>query len=117
LAKILATEETFYRVREDVRGAHQRWLEARARNVRADDYLIPSGIPIAEAEKFASDHAGYFSESEHDYIGRSGQRARLRQRLLQTAVVAFALLAGQPVCSPSSRNCGALRRSMRKRRL
>jgi WD40 repeat protein len=92
LAKIIAAHQTFYRVRADVQAAHQRWLEAGGRDAQADDFLIPSGVPIAEAEKAAREYAQDFSKEELDYIGRSGRRARFRHRLLQAAVVAFAAL-------------------------
>jgi hypothetical protein len=92
LAQFIAAHETFYRVRADVTAAHRRWLDAGGRNARSDDYLIPSGVPIAEAEKFAREYPQDFTKEQHDYVERSGRRARLRQRLLQAAVVAFAAL-------------------------
>jgi WD40 repeat protein len=92
LAKIVAAHQTFYRIRADVQTAYLRWVEARARNESSDDFLIPSGVPIAEAEKAAQDYPQDFSKEELDYIADSGRRARLRQRLLRAAVVAFAAL-------------------------
>lgn len=94
LSEIVAADETFYRVRADVLAAHRRWLDADGRDTRSEDYLIPSGVPIAEAEKIAREFPQDFTTPEHDYIARSGKRARLRQLLLQVAVVAFALLFG-----------------------
>jgi len=92
LAKIITAHQTFYRIRADVQAAHQRWLEAGGRDARSEDFLIPSGVPIAEAEKAAREYAQDFNKEELDYIGRSGRRARFRHRVLQAAVVAFAAL-------------------------
>lgn len=92
LADVVAAQETFYRTRAEVLAAHSRWLNARARKAKAADFLIPSGVPIAEAEQAASDYPNDFTSEEKDYITRSGRRARVRQTILKAAVASFAAL-------------------------
>jgi WD40 repeat protein len=92
VAEIVSSSETFYRVRGDVLAAQARWSEAQRRHVRAEDYLVTPGVPLAEAERMASEYRDELTSETLAFIARSGQRARRRQRWLQAAAAAFAVL-------------------------
>ena len=60
---------------------------------RQHDLLIPSGMPLAEAENIRTRYAGELSREVCAYIDASSLRGRARQRRQRIAVAAFALLA------------------------
>jgi eukaryotic-like serine/threonine-protein kinase len=79
----------FYRVRGEVEHALRRWQE----HGRRRDRLIPSGVPLAEAEKLADDFSAEIPAEVVSYIRLSRHRARARQRLAAAAALFFLCLA------------------------
>jgi len=87
--EIVDANVDFYRIRQEVEDQLRRWL-ASGRN---RDFLIPSGLPLAEAEDIGGRYADELSVETRGFIASSGKRARLRQRLTRAAAVLFAVLA------------------------
>jgi eukaryotic-like serine/threonine-protein kinase len=89
-AKDIAEQSAdFYRVRSDVEEQFRRWVMAK----EPRDRLIPSGLPLAEAETMAKRFPGELSESVVKFIAASGRRARAFQRRIAVAAVVFLGLA------------------------
>ena len=71
--------------------AFKRW-EASG---RAPDLLLPSGLPLVEAESLARAWRGALSPALHDYLARSRKTVRRRQQAIAGVVAAVVLaLAG-----------------------
>lgn len=79
----------FYRVRADVEEAFERWKE----NGKVKDRLIPSGIPLAEADKLVADFGRELPAELVAFVRASRDRARVRQRLVAAAAIFFLCLA------------------------
>jgi WD40 repeat protein len=79
----------FYRVRADVEDALRRWQE----HGRPKDRLIPSGVPLAEAERLTGDFGPELPASLITYVASSRKRARSRQRLVAAAAIFFLVVA------------------------
>jgi len=86
---LVADDQDFYRVRDEVEAQRLRWQAAG----ESRDLLIPSGLPLAEAETIAARFGDELTPETRGFIAASGRRARLRQRLVAGAAVVFALLA------------------------
>lgn len=87
--RIVATNADFYRIRQEVEDQHGRWQASG----RQRDLLIPSGLPLAEAESIAGRFAEELPPQARDFIAASRRRSRRRQRLTAGAAVVFALIA------------------------
>jgi tetratricopeptide (TPR) repeat protein len=79
----------FYRVRAEVEDALRRWQE----HGQPKDRLIQRGVPLAEAEKLATDFAPELPANLVSYVNASRNHARVRQRLVAAAAVFFFALA------------------------
>jgi WD40 repeat protein len=79
----------FYRIRAEVEQAQRRWAE----HGRVKDRLIPSGVPLAEAERLVVDFGSELPAALIGYVNASRNRARSRQRLVASAAVFFFVLA------------------------
>jgi eukaryotic-like serine/threonine-protein kinase len=86
---LIAANQDFYRVRDEVEAQRRRW-EAAA---NSRDRLIGRGVPLAEAESIAARFGDELSPETRAFIAASGRRARARQRFVAAAAVVFALLA------------------------
>ena len=89
-AKTIASESAdFYRVRDEIEEQFRRWKAANEQR----DLLIPSGLPLAEAENIVKRFGGELSDAVRKFIELSARRARAFQRLLAAAAVSFLGLA------------------------
>jgi tetratricopeptide (TPR) repeat protein len=88
-AEAARASRDFYRVRAEVEDALQRWQADR----RPKDRLIPSGVPLAEAERLVDDFGAELPAELTAYVRASRQRARVRQQLVAAAAVFFLALA------------------------
>jgi tetratricopeptide (TPR) repeat protein len=79
----------FYRVRAEIEDALRRWQE----HGQPKDRLIQRGVPLAEAEKLASDFAPELPADLVGYVNASRNQARVRQRLVAAAALFFFGLA------------------------
>ncbi|WP_413207400.1 AAA family ATPase [Rhodospirillum sp. A1_3_36] len=79
----------FFRVRQEVEEARQRWETTGC----PSDRLIPPGVPLAEAEALVKTYGQELELGENAdllaYVRASGNRARRRQRLTALAAVVF----------------------------
>jgi tetratricopeptide (TPR) repeat protein len=87
--EIVRANMDFYRIRRDIEDGYKHW-SARGRK---SDFLLPAGLPLAEAESVATRFRDEIPPELQDYVKVSGQRARLRQRLTAAAAVVFACVA------------------------
>jgi len=86
----------FLRARSRMAARLAEWLEHRS----SDDYLIPAGPPLAEAEGILAKHAASLDTREIDYVTRSSAKARHREqarlrraRLVATGALVLSALA------------------------
>jgi WD40 repeat protein len=89
-SRIVADNADFYRIRAEVEEQRRRW-EAGG---RGSDRLISPGRPLADAESIVHDFSEELPTATREFVRRSGQRARLRQKLTAAAAVIFAAVAG-----------------------
>jgi hypothetical protein len=82
--EIVAANAEFYRIRDDVEDQFDRWQKSGKRS----DLLIPKGLPLAEAEDIKKKYPGELPQQALAFITNSGKRARLRQRLGVSALIA-----------------------------
>ena len=95
-AGIVRDNADFYRLRDDVEDQLERWRAAD----KADDLLIPPGLPLEEARKLVAGYGGELDPEMRAYIDASIaadhkriSARRLRHRLTTAAAVLFALVA------------------------
>jgi eukaryotic-like serine/threonine-protein kinase len=86
---LIAANQDFYRVRDEVEAQRRRWETAG--NNR--DRLIGHGVLLAEAESITARFGDELSSETRAFIAASSRRARARQRFVAAAAVVFALLA------------------------
>ncbi len=86
---LIAENVELLRVREGVEEARRRWEAAGYRK----DLLIPSGLPLSEAENAAGAMRDELSDATHAFIDKSGRSAKLHQRLTAAAALVFLGLA------------------------
>lgn len=86
----------FLRARSRMAARLAEWHEQQS----SDDYLIPAGPPLAEAEGILSRHAGSLDAREIEYVRRSSAKARHREqarlrraRLVATGALVLSALA------------------------
>jgi WD40 repeat protein len=88
-----AENRDFLRARRRVAQAQVRWLAEG----RADDFLLPEGKPLAEAEALLRSREAWVPVEVRDYIRLSARHWEARQerqvRRLRLAVAGFAVLA------------------------
>jgi eukaryotic-like serine/threonine-protein kinase len=87
--ELVAASGEFYRVRDEVEEQRRRWESAG----KSRDLLIPSGLPLAEAEAINTRFGSELERDTRDFIAASGRRAHRRQRFATVAAIVFALLA------------------------
>ncbi|MCC7348604.1 MAG: tetratricopeptide repeat protein, partial [Variibacter sp.] len=92
---IVAEHREFFRIRAEVIAAQRRFARQRAeRGGRgANAFLLPRGVPLAEAESIRQKFAGELAPDLVAFIDLSGRGARRRQRLMTAATVIFAVMA------------------------
>ena len=89
-AKTITGESAdFYRIRDEVEEQFCRWKAAKEQR----DFLIPSGLPLAEAENIVKRFGDELSEGLLRFIALSGRRARAFQRRVGAAAILFLGLA------------------------
>ena len=89
-AKIITGESAdFFRIRAEVEEQFRRWSAAKERS----DLLVPSGLPLAEAESIAKRFREELPETVQKFIALSGRKARAFQRRIAAAAVLFFGLA------------------------
>lgn len=81
----VAENSDFFRIRQEVEDERQRWEDGGRRR----DRLIRPGVPLAEAESIARRFRDELSPETRTFIAASGNRARLRQRLVAGAAIVF----------------------------
>jgi WD40 repeat protein/tetratricopeptide (TPR) repeat protein len=86
----------FLRARSRMAGRLSEWLE----HASSDDYLIPSGPPLSEAEGILAKHERSLDAREIDFVKKSAARARRhdqarlrRARLIAAGAVVLSILA------------------------
>ncbi len=89
-AKILEESRDFLRIREDISTQFERY---NAAGTNARDFLIPKGLPLAEAVDIREAFANELSSDLKSFIDQSARKASLRQRLVAAAAVVFAFIA------------------------
>jgi tetratricopeptide (TPR) repeat protein len=95
-ARNIVTEHAdFFRIRADLAASERRYARHKAEHGgrSAAAFLLPSGVPLAEAESIRSRFADELAPELTDFIDRSGRSARRRQRFWAAASVVFAITA------------------------
>ena len=87
--EIVTTSSGLLRVRDEIESQRSRWEESGRRR----DRLIPSGLPLSEAEDALARLGGELSADVRTYIVRSGRAARSRQTLTAAAAVVFMVVS------------------------
>jgi len=85
----LADSERFLRIRATLTAGEARWRDGGRRR----SLLLPSGVPLAEAEEAAKTYPAELAPALRDYIAASRRRARRTQTLTTAAAVLFAGVA------------------------
>jgi WD40 repeat protein/serine/threonine protein kinase len=93
VADWLKQNREFLRMRDRLDASMRQWkLMERHR-----DYLLPPGLPLAEADKLEDEFGNSLNREQHDYIGASiaeqTRKRRLRNRIRNVVTLVFALLA------------------------
>jgi tetratricopeptide (TPR) repeat protein len=86
---IVEMNRDFYRVKESIEQEQKIW-EAHQ---RSDEFLIPAGVQISQAEDAVKRFRDAFDRETRDFVDISSRRARLRQRLMKMAAILFAAVA------------------------
>lgn len=86
--EIVAGSADFYRVRAEIERRRRRW-EANRRS----DLLLPSGLPLAEAENIVGRFGDEISPETRAYVRASRIRAGRAQMITAAAAVIFAVVA------------------------
>jgi len=89
----LKQNREFLRMRDRLDGSMRQWkLMERHR-----DYLLPAGLPLAEADKLVNEFEDSLNREQLDYISASSaeqtRKRNLRNRIRNVVTVGFALLA------------------------
>ena len=92
-AHIVADSAEFYRVRNEIEAQRDRWRAAKAAHKPADAFLLPSGLPLAEARNMASKYRLELSTDTLAFVEASRRRANRAQMIAWSAVIVFALVA------------------------
>ena len=90
---VVAMQQDFYRIRDDVEARRRHWERDRKRS----DRLLSPGKPLADAESIATTYRDELTEESLTFIKASSRRARFRQSLIASAALLFActtILAG-----------------------
>jgi len=91
---LIEKNRDFYRVRDAVEHARQRWEEHK----RSHEFVIPGGVQIAQAEDVVRRFGEEFDQATREFVAASGRRARRRQRnLMIVAVVSIICAIGATV--------------------
>jgi hypothetical protein len=85
---IVAREQEYYRIRDDVAAAEQRW-----RVKRRGDLLLPSGLPLAEAQSLRATYSTELGDDLLAYIDASARKEQWRQRRGYIAATVFGIAA------------------------
>jgi eukaryotic-like serine/threonine-protein kinase len=85
---ITTKDEDFYRIREDVAAAEQRW-----RGRRRPDLLLAPGLPLAEAQSLRATYGAELPADVLAFIDASTRREQWRQRRGYALAAVFALVA------------------------
>ncbi len=88
--EITTKEQEFFRIREDVTTAEQRWR----RNNQNSDLLLSSGLPIAEAESLKASYGAELPPELLTFIEASVQRQKFQQQRRQRRAYAVATALG-----------------------
>jgi tetratricopeptide (TPR) repeat protein len=93
--EIVAEHREFFRIRAEVLAAQRRFARQKAEHGGrgANAFLLPRGVPLAEAESIRERFAGELAPDMVAFIDQSGRGARRRQRLMAAATVIFAITA------------------------
>jgi eukaryotic-like serine/threonine-protein kinase len=89
LRALVESDADFYRIRSEIEDQRRRWEASK----RKAELLLPSGLPLAEAESIIALHADEVDSETRVFVAASGRRARLRQRLSVVAAAVFGLVA------------------------
>ena len=87
--EIVRSNADFYRVRGEIEDQRRRWQDRG----RKTELLLPSGLPLAEAESIVSRYRDELNPELRAFVATSGKRARVRQRLTAIAAMMFALIS------------------------
>jgi WD40 repeat protein/serine/threonine protein kinase len=89
----LKQNREFLRMRDRLDTSMRQWK----RMERHRDYLLPPGLPLAEADKLVNEFGNSLNREQLDYISASiaeqTRKRRLRNRIRNVVTVGFALLA------------------------
>jgi WD40 repeat protein/serine/threonine protein kinase len=93
VADWLKQNREFLRMRDRLDASMRQWeLMERHR-----DYLLPPGLPLAEADKLVDEFGNSLNQEQHGYITASSaeqtRKRRLRNQIRNVVTVGFALLA------------------------
>jgi WD domain, G-beta repeat len=89
--EIAEKEQDFFRIRDDVTTAENRW-----RGQRRNDLLLASGLPLAEAQSLLAIYGPELGTEVTTFIEASSRKAQARQRrgYALAAVFGFVAIAG-----------------------
>jgi tetratricopeptide (TPR) repeat protein len=85
---IITKERDFFRIREDVTAAEQRW-----RGKQSGDLLLARGLPLAEAQSLKTTYGAELAPDLIAFIDASVRQERRRQRRGYALAAVFALVA------------------------
>jgi WD40 repeat protein len=85
---IIDKEQDFYRIRDEVSAAAQRW-----RDQRRNDLLLAPGLPLAEAQSLRRTYATELTPEILSYIDASARKDQSRQRRGYALAGVFGLVA------------------------
>src|SRR5262249_2384631 len=85
---IVAREEGFYRIRQEVSSAGMRW-----RVTKRTDLLFAPGVPLGEAQSLISTYADELSPAGLGFVAASVRKQHARQRRAYVLATAFGLVA------------------------
>ena len=70
LRNLIASNENFFRIREEIVTAERRWQDAGA----PDDRLIPAGLPLVEAQSLVQDFGAELPKAIVAYVTASAEK-------------------------------------------
>jgi tetratricopeptide (TPR) repeat protein len=85
---ITGKEQDFYRIREDVAAAEQRW-----RGKQLSDLLLAPGLPLAEAQSLRTTYGAELAPEVVAFIDASTRKEQRRQRRGHALAAVFGLVA------------------------
>jgi WD40 repeat protein/serine/threonine protein kinase len=93
VADWLKQNREFLRMRDRLDASLRQWKLME----RHGDYLLPPGLPLAEADKLVDEFGNSLNREQHDYIAASiaeqTRKRRLRNRVRNVVTIGFAFLA------------------------